>query len=118
MHTTTVEVGDTRGAIFEGELPGTYCFVPENCIREEHGKTKIDGTGYIRSHWDERNMRVSAESGGKRLFPNLDRPVDNLQAEPVRHFLHRIREVWSDLAADPLLFAGWRSAGHAYQSDF
>lgn len=88
--TPLVEVGGTPGVVFEGELPETFCFVPESCVSVEHGETKVNELDYVRSHWDERNMRVSPMLDGKRLFPKPDRPVHDLHALPVRSFLARI----------------------------
>lgn len=88
--TPVIEVDGMPGVIFEGELPDTFCFVPASCVRVERGETNVSEIDYVRSRWDERNMRLSPMLDGKRLFPKPNRPVRDLQAVPVRSFLARI----------------------------
>ncbi len=93
MKNLIVKAGGHLGRIYEGENPQTYCFVPDDCIIFEDGKVRIEEGDYIRSGWDVRNMRFNDSGLGQHLFPNLDRPIMNLEADSVRVFLDRIENV-------------------------
>ena len=57
------------------------------------GGAHVDEIEYIRSGWDVRNMRFSDMTDGQHLFPKMLCPIVNLDAEPVRHFVDRIKLV-------------------------
>ena len=88
-----ITIGGRNGCIFEGEIPQTYCFVPEYCIQSVGDRTEVAEGEYMRSGWDLRNMRFNEAGEGQHLFPNAQRPVANLDNEPVRIFLRRIANV-------------------------
>ena len=93
MKTPLITVDGHPGTIFEGELPATYCFVPQECISHEVGGIHVDEIKYVCSGWDVRNMRLSDTTDGQHLFPKPLCPVVNLDAGPVRQFLGRMQHV-------------------------
>ena len=93
MKTPIVTVDGRPGSIFEGELPDTFCFVPQECISTDADGVHVNEIEYMHSGWDLRNMRCSDTTDGQHLFPKAFCPVCNLDAEPVRHFLDRIQLV-------------------------
>jgi len=96
MQTSIITVDGRKGCVFEGELPHTFCFVPEECIIAEGDSLRVAEGDYIRSHWDVRNMRNNDAGEGQHLFPNAMRPLSDLNDEPVRIFLRRIAGVPRD----------------------
>jgi hypothetical protein len=95
MNTPIISVGGRSGCIFEGEVPETYCFVPQDYIRAEGGNVHVAEIEYVCSGWDVRNMRFNHAVDGEHLFPNVLRPVNDLEAEKVRYFINRIKIVRS-----------------------
>ena len=93
MKTPAITVGGRTGLIFEGEMPETYCFVPEDCIVAEGDTLRIAEGDYVRSGWDVRNMRFNDSGAGQHLFPDPQRPVGDLGGELVRNFVCRIQTV-------------------------
>jgi len=93
MKTNAVTIDGHQGSIFEGELPETYCFVPEECISTDRAGLHVNELDYVRSGWDVRNMRFSETTDGQHLFPKPLCPVINLEDEAVRKFLTRIKSV-------------------------
>ena len=93
MHTPIVIVDGRHGSIFEGEIPGTFCFVPQDCIFADSAGVHVNEIEYIHSGWDVRNMRFSDATDGQHLFPKSFSPVTDLDAAPVRDFLDRIKLV-------------------------
>ena len=90
MKTSTITIAGRPGCVFEGELPDTFCFVPEDCIIAEGNSLRVAEGDYIRSRWDVRNVRSNDAAEGQHLFPNAERPLADLNGEPVRIFLRRI----------------------------
>lgn len=93
MKSPIVTVDGHQGLIFEGELPATYCFVPQECISCDTDGIHVNEIEYICSGWHVRNLRFSERVDGQHLFPNPHCPVINLDAELVSHFLDRIKLV-------------------------
>lgn len=93
MNTPIVTVRGRPGCIFEGEVPETYCFVPQDLIDDKGDEVQVAEGDYVRNGWDVRNMRSNQSSSGEHLFPNVRRPVSDLESEPVRIFLRRISMV-------------------------
>jgi hypothetical protein len=91
MNTPTISVGGRAGQIFEGEVPETFCFVPQDYITEEGENVRVAEIDYVCSGWDVRNMRFNHAVDGEHLFPNVLRPVSDFEAAPVRVFLDRIK---------------------------
>ena len=93
MNAPTVSVAGQTGQIFEGEVPETLCFVPQDCI-SAHGDTlRVAEMNYVQSGWDVRNMRFSNALEGEHLFPDSSRPVNDLESEKVRVFLKRMKVI-------------------------
>jgi len=90
MNTPIVTVGGRPGCIFEGQVPETFCFVPQDFIAVEGSDVQVAEGEYVRSGWDVRNMRFNQSSSGEHLFPDVRRPVGDLESESVRMFLQRI----------------------------
>lgn len=96
MNTRLVCVGENAGRLFEGEVPETFCFVPQELLSGEGENIQVAEVGYVAGHWDERNMRSNLTvEGGSRLFPDARRPVVDVEAAPVQSFLSRLRFVWT-----------------------
>ncbi len=93
MKTPVITIGGRTGCIFEGEIPQTFCFVPEELITAEADSISVPGGAYVRSGWDVRNMRFNDEGEGEHLFPNPRRPVSDLEGPLVRSFIRRIEIV-------------------------
>jgi hypothetical protein len=93
MNTPLVIVDGCKGVIFEGELPATYCFVPQECLSIDAGGIQVNEIEYVCRGWHARNIRFSERSDGQYLFPKPFFPVSNLEAESVTHFLDRIKKV-------------------------
>src|SRR3979490_2446119 len=90
MKTPVISIGGRSGRIFEGEVPQTYCFVPEDCILCAPDGVCVCEGDYIRSGWDVRNMRFNDAGTGEHLFPDALRPVIDLESPPVKTFIRRI----------------------------
>jgi hypothetical protein len=63
----------TAGGFFQGDLPGTVCFVPLSCIQKEglnHGE-------YVKKGWATRNQKAQSADLklGSHIFPNLQMPI-------------------------------------------
>ena len=93
MKTPTITVDGRTGCVFEGELPQTYCFVPEDCMLSEVGGVRVLEGDYIRGRWDVRNVRCNDAAEGQHLFPNTRSPIFDFSGEAVRIFLRRIGNV-------------------------
>lgn len=93
MSTPIVSVAGQSGRLFEGEVPETYCFVPQEFILGEGDAVRVEELHYVVSGWDVRNMRFNQSVEGEHLFPDVRRPVNDLEAEGVRVFLDRIQVV-------------------------
>ena len=93
MKTPKITIGGSIGCLFEGEMPETYCFVPENCLAREGDVVRVREGDYMRSGWDVRNMRFNDAGEGQHLFPNPLRPVVDSDTAQVRQFLHRLEQV-------------------------
>ncbi len=93
MKTPIITVDGRTGCVFEGELPQTFCFVPEDCLLAEVGGVRVLEGNYVRSRWDVRNMRCNDAGEGQHLFPNPQSPVIDFNDEQVRIFLRRIGSV-------------------------
>ena len=93
MKTPTITVDGRTGCVFEGEIPQTYCFVPEDCIIPEGGGLRVREGDYIRGHWDVRNMRCNDTTEGQHLFPKTQSPVIDFNDKHIRMFLRRIGSI-------------------------
>jgi len=93
MKTPTITIDGRTGRVFEGEIPETYCFVPEDCIIAEGDNVRVAEGDYIRGRWDVRNMRYNETSEGQHLFPNSQRPIVEFTGNQVRIFLSRMGRV-------------------------
>lgn len=93
MNSPTITVCGHLGSIFEGELPETFCFVPQECVSSDSDGVRVNEIEYVQSGWGLRNMRLSDAADGEQLFPKSRCQVVNLDTEPVRHFLDRIKIV-------------------------
>src|ERR1019366_7847306 len=65
MKHPTITICGRSGFIFEGEIPQTYCFVPEECLLPDGDGVRIAEGDYIRSRWDVRNMRCNDTGEGQ-----------------------------------------------------
>lgn len=66
---------DTVGAFFEGEIPGTVCFVPNSLVnggKLDEGQYMLQGWASLNIKAQPRDLRV-----GSHLFPDLKRPCNN-----------------------------------------
>lgn len=93
METLRFTIGGRIGRLFEGEIPETYCFVPENCLAREGDGVRVLEGDYLRSGWDVRNMRFNEAGEGQHLFPNPLRPIVDPDTDQVRRFLRRLEQV-------------------------
>lgn len=91
MNTPIISIGGRTGKIFEGEVPETFCFVPQDFLEEDGENVRVAEVDYVCSGWDVRNMRFNHAVEGEHLFPNVRRPVSNFESGPVRVFLNRIQ---------------------------
>ena len=90
MNRAAIIAGGRLGMLFEGEFPWTYCFVPGDCITLAEDGIQLAEVEYACSRWAERNMRFNDTGEGQHLFPDMKRPVFDLESGPIRHFLSRI----------------------------
>jgi hypothetical protein len=82
----TVVVKGVSGSVFQGEWPGTYCFVPTGALEAN----AIDRKVYLDGRWGERNFRANnGVSIGNTLLPDLSQPISELDSR-VMAFLHRL----------------------------
>ena len=90
--TASATVGGQTGYIFGSQLPESYCFVPERCVRiAADGKVTVDEKQYFLSGWSIRNMRwADSEPGGSHLFPDANQLINDLTSPAVEQFLGRI----------------------------
>ena len=74
-----------EGCFFEGEIPGSVCFVPLSVIREG----KLDEARYVEEGWASLNIKAQSPRAGigSHLFPDLAQPCLNAHACA----LHRTR---------------------------
>ncbi|HVU17222.1 MAG TPA: hypothetical protein VHD32_09855 [Candidatus Didemnitutus sp.] len=93
MNTPTISIAGQTGRIFEGEVPETFCFVPQDCIQDDGDAVRVEELDYVVSGWDVRNMRFNDRVEGRHLFPNVLRPVSDLGGAGVRVFLDRIQVI-------------------------
>jgi len=91
MNAPTVTINGRPGLIFAGELPDTYCFVPQECITVDADGEHVNEIEYIRSGWDIRNMRHNESTDANHLFPKVRGRLASLDGQSVRHFMTRIR---------------------------
>ncbi len=96
MKTATITIDGRTGRVFEGEIPETYCFVPEEFIFSDGEGLRVDEGNYIRSRWDVRNMRFNDAGEGQHLFPNAQRLMADLNGERVSIFIRRLASVHCD----------------------
>ena len=85
-----LEVGGERGWLFEGELPGTVCFVPARFFSAEG---VFDEAAYAGSLWSRANLGALPEDQGigSQAFPELgDGPLRPTAAHAA--FLAELRE--------------------------
>jgi hypothetical protein len=63
------------GQFYEGDVPGTVCFVPNNLIRGN----KLDEGPYVLEGWASLNIKAQPEDMGigSHLFPDLQKPYAN-----------------------------------------
>lgn len=90
MKTPTITIDGRTGCVFEGEIPQTFCFVPEELLIADGEHFRVAECDYIRARWDVRNMRCNDAGEGQRLFPNTRRDTVALDSPAVRTFLSRI----------------------------
>jgi hypothetical protein len=66
---------DTSGKFFEGEIPGTVCFVPDSLVTEG----RLDQGHYVLQGWASLNIKAQTEhlGIGSHLFPNLCKPFND-----------------------------------------
>jgi hypothetical protein len=88
----TLTVGGRVGCLFRAQLPANFCFVPlDQLVQGPEGKIEISELAYVQEGWSTQNMRwADSESDGSHLYPDLGRPVDDLEAPAVQEFLRRI----------------------------
>jgi len=93
MKPLEITIKGEDGYLFFGEHPGTYTFVPEDCITfREDGSIVLDQLHYIQRQWAARNMRFnSVATSGSLLFPNKRRPVTETDASGLSVFLEHLR---------------------------
>jgi hypothetical protein len=67
-----------EGYFFEGEIPGSLCFVPLTAIKDG----KLDEGRYVQQEWASLNIKAqSPRSGiGSHLFPNMEKPCSDTDA--------------------------------------
>jgi hypothetical protein len=68
-----VHAAGTTGRLFPGQFLGTFCFVPDSCLKNG----QPDNTAYIKSGWATRNARLNV---GKRIGSHLFPLHDNVGA--------------------------------------
>ena len=63
------------GRFFEGEIPGTVCFVPNSLA----SRRKLDECQYLLQGWASLNIKAQPVELriGSHLFPDLTKPCDN-----------------------------------------
>jgi hypothetical protein len=77
MSTMTI----SRLIIFQGEMPGTLCAVPEEMVNEAGA---IDRVKYVNSGWASKNCGLNAGAIGSHLFPYGQDHVEGPEAERYR----------------------------------
>jgi hypothetical protein len=83
-----VRAAGTTGRLFPGQFLGTFCFVPDACLKNG----RLDKSAYIESGWATRNGRLNAGKRiGSHLFPLRDRNVDTVIAVP-KEFLDQLAD--------------------------
>ena len=67
-----------EGNFFEGEIPGSVCFVPLTVIKDG----KLDEGRYVQQGWASLNIKAqSPRSGvGSHLFPDMQMPCSDADA--------------------------------------
>ena len=84
----TVQAAGTTGRLFPGQFLGTFCFVPDSCLKDG----ELDRTAYVKSGWATRNARLnSGKRIGSHLLPLQDRNVDAVIAVP-KEFLDQLAD--------------------------
>ena len=74
----TQSVLGQEGYFFEGEIPGSVCFVPVTAIRAG----KLDEGRYVQQGWASLNIKAqSPRTGiGSHLFPDMSKPCSDANA--------------------------------------
>jgi hypothetical protein len=94
-----VSIGQDTGYVFKGLVPGTFAFVPEECVSfDARHQPVVNNVAYVQSGWDIRNMRFNeAEDVGSRLFPEVRDDFADLGDERVNHFVTRMQDAYEAL---------------------
>lgn len=61
MNIKRITVLDAAGWFFEGEIPGTVCFVPDHLIQGD----KLDEGRYVLQGWAARNLKAQPDDRGR-----------------------------------------------------
>jgi hypothetical protein len=73
MPLTNTNNTDTDGKYYEGQLPNTVCFVPQNCINP-NGSLNINN--YVTNGWAQKNAYANyLKIIGSHIYPRLDKPT-------------------------------------------
>jgi len=93
MNPLAITIRNEPGFLFEGGCPGTYAFVPMECVTMEgDGSFSIDKIRYFKKRWAGRNRRFNhLDASGSRLFPDEGKPVCNTDASGLAAFLDHLR---------------------------
>jgi len=74
----TVQLRGEEGFVLPGQFPGSYCFVPRECLGQAaDGSLTFDRTRYLMKSWARKNVRLNpGRTVGSHLFPESDfRPL-------------------------------------------
>lgn len=93
MKPLQIAIKGERGYLFEGEDPGSFAFVPAECVEVKNDETfSIDEIGYMQRRWGAKNMRFNTvDTNGDRLFPDERKPVYASDKPGLEQFLARLR---------------------------
>jgi hypothetical protein len=90
MKIMTTSVFGVPGGFYEGEFPGTICFVPAALI----SAGQLDQPRYVLDGWASLNIKAQPLDRrlGSHLFPDLTKPVaDPQRCAETKHELERLR---------------------------
>lgn len=63
-------VFDVPGNLYEGQIPGTACFVPDSLVK----RGKLNEGQYVSQGWATLNIKAQPLGAGSHLFPDLSKP--------------------------------------------
>ena len=88
-----LSLATVSGYLFTGPLPGTFAFVPADCVTQTgSGEWKIDEGKYLVSGWSRKNYLLNrVDTAGSTLFG--ESPMSDPATPGLADFIERLRQL-------------------------